>query len=115
MGGILRKLVENQNQVDVAYQTCGNIAVFDHEVRRYLDFLERGEAVLGGDTGDIGKAVEGVREALAGKAPGEVDTPALRRLHRAQAVPGEPIDSLDEVTAGSQRLLSSYTLSGGNR
>ena len=47
MGGILRKLADNRNQVTVAYQTSGNIAVFDHEVRRYLDFVERGEAALG--------------------------------------------------------------------
>ena len=41
MGGLLRKLVENGNRVTVAYQTSGNIAVFDHEVRRYLDFMRR--------------------------------------------------------------------------
>ena len=41
MGGILRKLVENENDITVAYMTSGNIAVFDHDVRRYVDFLER--------------------------------------------------------------------------
>ncbi|MBT5046727.1 MAG: hypothetical protein HN750_13625, partial [Gemmatimonadales bacterium] len=41
MGGMLRKLAENENRVTVAYQTSGNIAVFDHEVRRYLDFSQR--------------------------------------------------------------------------
>ena len=41
MGGILRKLTENDNDVTVAYMTSGNIAVFDHDVRRYVDFLER--------------------------------------------------------------------------
>src|SRR5438552_7402468 len=39
MGGILHKLVENENEVIVAYMTSGNIAVFDHDVRRYTDFL----------------------------------------------------------------------------
>ncbi len=39
MGGILRKLVENENEITVAYMTSGNIAVFDHDVRRHLDFL----------------------------------------------------------------------------
>jgi glucosamine-6-phosphate deaminase len=37
MGGILRKLVENDNDIIVAYMTSGNIAVFDHDVRRYVD------------------------------------------------------------------------------
>ena len=41
MGGILNKLHQNDNDIIVAYQTSGNIAVFDHEVRRYLDFLRR--------------------------------------------------------------------------
>jgi glucosamine-6-phosphate deaminase len=41
MGGILNKLHQNGNDIVVAYQTSGNIAVFDHEVRRYLDFLRR--------------------------------------------------------------------------
>ena len=40
-GGILHKLQQNENEIMVAYQTSGNIAVFDHEVRRYLDFLLR--------------------------------------------------------------------------
>ena len=41
MGGILRKFVENENEIIVAYMTSGNIAVFDHDVRRYVDFLRR--------------------------------------------------------------------------
>src|ERR671925_733968 len=41
MGGILRKLIENKNDITVAYMTSGNIAVFDHDVRRHLDFLQR--------------------------------------------------------------------------
>jgi glucosamine-6-phosphate deaminase len=38
MGGILRKVTENDNDVTVAYMTSGNIAVFDHDVHRYADF-----------------------------------------------------------------------------
>ena len=40
MGGILRKLIPNENEIVVAYMTSGNIAVFDHDVRRHLDFLD---------------------------------------------------------------------------
>ncbi len=46
MGGILRKLWENENQIVVAYMTSGNIAVFDHDVTRHLDFVERAAAAL---------------------------------------------------------------------
>src|SRR6266700_2854817 len=41
MGGVLRKLWENENTIVVAYMTSGNIAVFDHDVERHLDFVER--------------------------------------------------------------------------
>jgi glucosamine-6-phosphate deaminase len=90
MGGILRKLVENGNQVTVAYQTSGNIAVFDHDVRRYLDFLERGEAVLGGGTEASRIKVSEIREALARKAPG---VQALKRVIRET----EALSALESV------------------
>jgi len=81
MGGILRKLVENGNEVTVAYQTSGNIAVFDHDVRRYLDFLRRGGKVLLGE-GTAEAEVQEIMDALARKAPGEVDTPTVQSLKR---------------------------------
>src|SRR5689334_24936046 len=40
MGGILRQLVENENAITVAHTTSCNISVFDHDVRRYVHFLE---------------------------------------------------------------------------
>src|SRR5206468_8342092 len=49
MGGILRKLWENENAIVVAYMTSGNIAVFDHDVQRQLDFVERAAEALGID------------------------------------------------------------------
>ena len=50
MGGTLRKLVQNENDITVAYMTSGNIAVFDHDVRRYLDCLVRISARAGTST-----------------------------------------------------------------
>ena len=41
MGGILHKLAANDNNITVAYMTSGNLAVFDHDVRRHLDFIGR--------------------------------------------------------------------------
>jgi glucosamine-6-phosphate deaminase len=92
MGGILRKLVENENQITVAYMTSGNIAVFDHDVRRYVDFLRR----LGAES----RLEPGTTEALADRAiafldhkePGEVDIPEVQDIKRivreAEAVSG---------------------------
>ncbi|MGH7574777.1 MAG: glucosamine-6-phosphate deaminase [Longimicrobiales bacterium] len=96
MGGALRKLHENDNDLVVAYMTSGNIAVFDHEVRRYVDFMER----FNRDTGALGdgagsrfnQVVRRIDDALATKHPGEVDIPEVQDLKReireAEAVSG---------------------------
>jgi len=96
MGGTLRKLHENDNAVTVAYMTSGNIAVFDHEVRRYLDFARRMARDLGADAGlDVERVnafTREVEEAFAAKNPGEVDTRPAQELKReireAEAVSG---------------------------
>ena len=83
MGGMLRKLVENGNRVTVAYQTSGNIAVFDHEVRRYLDFVRRAARVVElGDPGQVETVVTSVEEGLARKEPGDVDAEVVQDLKR---------------------------------
>ncbi|NIP80027.1 MAG: glucosamine-6-phosphate deaminase, partial [Gemmatimonadetes bacterium] len=96
MGGMLRKLRENDNEVIVAYMTSGNIAVFDHEVRRYLDFVRRFEDevlhVEARDTGDPAPDPDGfprlealihrIESALTGKEPGEVDIPEVQDIKR---------------------------------
>jgi glucosamine-6-phosphate deaminase len=92
MGGILRKVVENGNQVVVAYMTSGNIAVFDHDVRRYVDFLERMAAEGLIDRAKIEELAARVHECLDRKSPGEVDIPEVQDIKRiireAEAVSG---------------------------
>jgi len=104
MGGILRKLVENENQVTVAYQTSGNIAVFDHDVRRYLDFMERGEGVLGTGMDGVKERVAEIRRALARKAPGEVDIPEVQALKRVIRET-EAVSALESVGLGADQAL----------
>ena len=89
MGGILRKLVENQNSIVVAYMTSGNIAVFDHDVRRHLDFIVRmgarttesatPDALRGGEVRDFAFRLFG---ELTSKRPGDVDVPAVQDIKR---------------------------------
>jgi glucosamine-6-phosphate deaminase len=92
MGGILRKLVENDNDIVVAYMTSGNIAVFDHDVRRYVDFLERlaGEDVI--ESGKVKPLASRIYDCLARKNPGEVDIDEVQDIKRiireAEAVSG---------------------------
>jgi glucosamine-6-phosphate deaminase len=82
MGGILRKFVENGNQMTVAYMTSGNIAVFDHDVRRYLDFLERLSIEQLGGSESIHRLHETVSTFLDRKGPGEVDRPEVQDIKR---------------------------------
>jgi glucosamine-6-phosphate deaminase len=83
MGGTLRKLVQNDNDITVAYQTSGNIAVFDHEVRRYLDFVERARRVLSlSDHAALSRRVEKIEEYVARRKPGDVDADDVRDLKR---------------------------------
>ncbi|MFI5229605.1 MAG: glucosamine-6-phosphate deaminase [Gemmatimonadales bacterium] len=92
MGGILRKLVENDNDITVAYMTSGNIAVFDHDVRRYVDFIERlaGEGRI--ERTRVDPLAARVEECLDRKTPGEVDIPEVQDIKRiireAEAVSG---------------------------
>ena len=98
MGGILRKFVENENDLTIAYMTSGNIAVFDHDVRRYMDFLERldGEGIGARDGGAERRAARAladtVRTFLNRKQPGQVDIPEVQDIKRiireAEAVSG---------------------------
>jgi glucosamine-6-phosphate deaminase len=82
MGGILRKLVENDNEIVVAYMTSGNIAVFDHDARRYADFLVRLGSEDRIDHGRVDSLVADVMTSLERKSPGEVDTPDVQALKR---------------------------------
>ena len=83
MGGLLRKLAENGNRVTVAYMTSGNIAVFDHEIRRYLDFMRRTAGVIQlGDRRTLGSVIHRVEEELARKEPGEGDPTVVQNLKR---------------------------------
>jgi glucosamine-6-phosphate deaminase len=82
MGGILHKLALNENDITVAYMTSGNIAVFDHDVRRYVDFLERLAHDRGVGSEPLRRLAGTVREFLTRKQPGEVDIPEIQDIKR---------------------------------
>ncbi len=88
--GIMRKLLLNDCAVVVAYQTSGNIAVFDHEVRRYLEFLQRSAGDFGYDSDALRHLMAAVRAFLARKQPGEIDSGDVlmlkRRIREVEAV-----------------------------
>jgi glucosamine-6-phosphate deaminase len=92
MGGILHKLAVNANQITVAYMTSGNLAVFDHDVRRHLDFIRRlaREGHMAQNVAaDLGRRVD---DFLTRKQPGDVDSlevqDAKRMIRESEAVAG---------------------------
>ncbi|MBA3671198.1 MAG: glucosamine-6-phosphate deaminase [Gemmatimonadaceae bacterium] len=103
MGGILRKFVENDNDMIVAYMTSGNIAVFDHDVRRYVDFLTRlAEEREVGDAA-IQTLARRVYDCLDSKQPGDVDIPEVqdikRTIRESEAVAGIEVMGLTRANA----------------
>ncbi|MBF9224230.1 glucosamine-6-phosphate deaminase [Hymenobacter ruricola] len=80
MGGTLLRLVEQGHEVHVAYQTSGNIAVFDDDARRYADFaLDFARKLhLGADR--IQEEHAQVVEFLKHKKLGEEDSPLVQDI-----------------------------------
>jgi glucosamine-6-phosphate deaminase len=102
MGGTLRKLVQNENDITVAYQTSGNIAVFDHEVRRYLDFVERARSLLAlTEHRALARQIETIEGRLARKRPGGVDEVEVRDLKRVIRET-EAVSALEAVGLGPE-------------
>jgi len=79
MGGTIIRLRQQNHKVHVAYMTSGNIAVFDHDARRFIDFVDEflsgfGDAAERSSAGTIKQRVE---QFLSTKAPGQPDSPEL--------------------------------------
>jgi glucosamine-6-phosphate deaminase len=106
-GGTLRKLRQNENEILVAYQTSGNIAVFDHEVRRYLDFLRRTACDFDYGNEKLAPLLDEIEAFLARRAPGQVDSDAVlmlkRRIREVEAI--SAIETLD-LGAAQARFLN---------
>jgi len=83
MGGTLIRLVEQGHEVHVAYQTSGNIAVFDADAIRFADFAveyNRLFKVAGGAAEQAFKIERHIEEFLQNKKPGQVDSTELQQI-----------------------------------
>jgi glucosamine-6-phosphate deaminase len=103
MGGILHKLGQNGNSITVAYMTSGNIAVFDHDVRRHIDFLRRLACERHLDEEVVAAVCRRVEQFLVEKQPGDVDIPEVqdtkRMIRESEAVAGIRTLGLDPHAA----------------
>lgn len=74
MGGTLIRLVDQGHEVHVAYQTSGNIAVFDDDAVRFLDFVRDLVNEKNFSKKELEEFIENAIEFLRKKSPAQLDT-----------------------------------------
>jgi glucosamine-6-phosphate deaminase len=80
MGGTFIRLCDQGHEVHVAYQTSGNIAVFDAAALRHADFVQEFTNAFGFGKEQAELIENKIKTAIASKRPGEVDPPELQRI-----------------------------------
>jgi glucosamine-6-phosphate deaminase len=80
MGGTLLRLVDQGHEVHVAYQTSGNIAVFDDDARRFADFLQDFTKKYGLCNDKMDRIHQDLVNFLNGKKLGQEDTPVVQDI-----------------------------------
>jgi glucosamine-6-phosphate deaminase len=80
MGGTLSRLADQGHEVHVAYQTSGNIAVFDDDAIRFAEFVADICREFDTQTDRIVELEANVDKFLRNKQPGQVDSDAVGRI-----------------------------------
>ena len=81
MGGTLRRLVQQNHDVHVAYETSGNIAVGDEEVTRFMHFVNGyNQLFCNNEDQVIKKMYADIKAFLAQKKPSDMDIPEVRTI-----------------------------------
>jgi glucosamine-6-phosphate deaminase len=82
MGGTIIRLVEQGHKVHVAYMTSGNIAVFDHDARRFVDFVDEFVGAFGTDADRLATTTmkKRVYDFLDSKRPGQPDSEEVLQI-----------------------------------
>jgi len=80
MGGTLIRLVEHGHEVHVAYQTSGNIAVFDDDVVRFVDFVSDYNEIFGMEQEEAATMLAEIKQFIEQKEPGEIDSDEIKEI-----------------------------------
>lgn len=82
MGGTIIRLKDQGHKVHIAYMTSGNIAVFDHDARRFVDFVDEFVGSFGSPKDKLALADMKKRcyEFFDSKAPGQPDSPEVLEI-----------------------------------
>jgi glucosamine-6-phosphate deaminase len=74
MGGTLWTLRDQGHDVHIAYMTSGNIAVFDHDALRHIDYVSEFHKLFGLNTEQADALCQRLHRAIMTKQSGDFDT-----------------------------------------
>ena len=78
MGGTIRRLIQQGHDVHVAYETSGNIAVADEEVRLYMNFINGFNQLFANGSDEVIKIrYQEIMNYLKQKNEGDLDNPSI--------------------------------------
>ncbi|WP_339731810.1 glucosamine-6-phosphate deaminase [uncultured Gimesia sp.] len=77
MGGTLITLADQGHDVYIAYMTSGNIAVFDHDALRHIDFVLEFHKLFHPEDQATLQHLQKLREDIDSKNAGDLDTPEM--------------------------------------
>lgn len=80
MGGTLIRLIDHGHDVHVAYQTSGNIAVFDDDVIRFADFVSDYADQFDMENREAENLLTSIKTFIENKEPGQVDSPEIQQI-----------------------------------
>lgn len=92
MGGTFIRLVDQNHDVHVAYQTSGNTAVWDDDVLRFVEFNIDFSEKMGMGQSEMKDMYGRMRQFIAQKKPNQVDTPEIQTvkglIRKGEAIAG---------------------------
>lgn len=80
MGGTLIRLVDQGHDVHIAYQTSGNIAVFDGDALRFADFAQDFNQLFEIAPRHAEEVERHIEDFLRNKKPGQVDSAEVQQI-----------------------------------
>ncbi|MET4142936.1 glucosamine-6-phosphate deaminase [Pedobacter sp. UYP1] len=100
MGGTFIRLVDQQHDVHVAYQTSGNTAVWDDDALRFVEFSIDFAEKMGLDQKELKGIYDHMRTFIADKKPNQVDTPEIQSvkglIRKGEAIAGARYCGLED-------------------
>lgn len=92
MGGTFIRLVDQQHDVHVAYQTSGNTAVWDDDALRFVEFSMDFSEKMGMGQQGMKDLYQNMRSFMEQKKPNQVDTPEIQSvkglIRKGEAIAG---------------------------